>query len=150
MKSSMARSSADFDKHAKDMIFAQEVPPGVKQTAWWLYQHERNKVKATPYNDEKVLASVLAWMDEQRLFIETLKMGPTDEQRRRLQMLAEGMSQKQIAHALGQNVGTTRAYFTRLRARLGMDTLYQLMATAVERGWVKLKSKNDDRPRRRE
>jgi len=136
------------EKQAKETIFTQPVPAGVKQSAWWLYQHEMGKIQPTPYTTEKVLTDVLLWMDEQRLLIETLKMTPTQEQRRMLQMLAEGMSQKQIAHALGANARTTRVLFMRMRDRLGMHTLYQLMATAVEKGWVKLQSNKNERPRR--
>lgn len=145
IKHNMARSSADFDKYAKDLIFAQPAPAAVKQSAWMLYQHEMAKTKPTPYNNEKALTNVLLWMDEQRLLMELLKKSPTDEQRRMLQMLADGMSQKQVAHALGENVRTTRVQFMRMRNRLGMDSLYQLMAIAVEKGWVKFKKK-DKRP----
>jgi len=87
-------------------------------------------------------------MYEQILLIESQKLQPNDIQRRMLQMLAEGLSEKQIAFELGMNVGTARVIFLRLRTRLGMQSMYQLMAHSVHRGWVKLKTNKDERPRK--
>lgn len=62
-----------------------------------------------------------------------------------LQLLANGLSEKQIAHKLGKNVSTTRVQIMRMRTRLGMNTLYQLVAVAVEEGWIQISSA-DPRP----
>ena len=144
----MAKTT-DPEKNAKDKIFAQSLPSRIKETAWWLYQHELGRIDPAtgrPYSSRKALSNTLMWMDEQKLLLEVLKIRPNEMQRRMLQMLAEGMSQKQIAHALGKNVQTTRVHFARLRTRLGAETLYQLMATAVEKGWVKPKPYKEEKP----
>jgi DNA-binding CsgD family transcriptional regulator len=138
------------DKHAKDMIFQQPMPLRIRQSAWWLYQHELSRidpVTGQTYISGKALSNALKWMEEQSLLLEILKQRPNEIQRRMLQMLAEGMSEKQIAHALGKNVRTTRVHFSRLRTRLGMETLYQLMAHSVEEGWVRLTKKDKKAPK---
>jgi DNA-binding CsgD family transcriptional regulator len=142
------RSPEEFDQHAFGMIAAQPVPPGVKRTACWLYQHEMSRIRQrTPYSDEQVLTNVLFWIDEQRLLIQESNKIPAPENRRQLQMLVDGMTQKEIALALGEHPRATRARFNRLKNRLGFGTLYELVATAVKRGWVRPK---DNRPRQRD
>ncbi len=132
-----------IDKQAKGTIYDQPLPLRVRETAWWLYQYELRRIDPAtkkPYAPHKALEHTLKWMYEQLLLIESQKLRPNDKQRRMLQMLAEGMSEKQIAHALGMSASTARATFLRLRTRLGMQSMYQLMAHAVQRKWVELQS----------
>ena len=146
----MTRASVT-DNNARETIFDQPLPLPVRQSAWWLYQHELRRIDPAtrqPYPPHQVLENTLKWMYEQILLIESQKLQPNDIQRRMLQMLAEGLSEKQIAFELGMNVGTARVIFLRLRTRLGMQSMYQLMAHSVHRGWVKLKTNKDERPRK--
>ena len=136
------------DNQAKDTIMDQPLPLRVRDTAWWLYQYELRRIDPStkkPYAPHKALEHTLKWMYEQLLLIESQKLRPNDKQRRMLQMLAEGMSEKQIAFELGMNPQTARGTFLRLRTRLGMASLYQLMAHSVQKGWVRITSNKDER-----
>jgi len=139
------------DPNAKDTIFAQPLPLQVRQSAWWLYQYELRRIDPAtkkPYPPQQALEHTLKWMYEQLLLIESQKLQPNDIQRRMLQMLAEGLSEKQIAFKLEMNPGTARVIFLRLRTRLGMQSMYQLVAHSVHRGWVQLKSDKKERSRK--
>lgn len=133
------------DKQAKDTIFGQPLPLPVRQSAWWLYQHELSQIDPVP--PPQALENTLKWMVEQLLLIESRKLQPNNIQRRMLQMLVEGLSEKQIAFELGMNLATARWIFLRLRTRLGLQSTYQLVAHSVHRGWVRLTSDRNERPR---
>ncbi len=125
----------------RDVIFAQLVPLGVRRSAWLLYQHEIDRIDPATgknYRPRKALRNVLAWIDEQRLLLELIKQRPTPTQLRLLQMMVDGMTQKEIAFVLGKNVATTKLHFSHLRERLGVGTLYQAIAIATKRGWVRV------------
>ena len=63
---------------------------------------------------------------------------PTPTQRLYLQLLADGLSQKQMACKLGKSMGTIKLSFRKVRDRLGLQSNYQVIALAVSRGWVKV------------
>lgn len=106
----------------------------VRRTAWWLFEYELRR----GHPPEAALDHVLKWMAEQLDMLERVKREPTQLQRHLLQMLADGKSQKQIALELGIRVGSVRVRFARLRKRVGADSLFQVMAIAAKKRWVKV------------
>ena len=96
----MKPATSATSNYPKDIIFARQLPLGVRRSAWWLYLHELNRIDIATgkaYTPRKALQNVLAWMDEQQVLLERVKQSPTQMQLRLIQMLADGKSQKQIA-----------------------------------------------------
>jgi DNA-binding CsgD family transcriptional regulator len=129
---------------AKETIFEQtSLLTAIRRTAWWLFCHELSRKDPetgklyTPY---KALDNALKWMGEQSEMLERVKQEPTQMQRRLLQMLAEGKSGKQIALEIGIHEQTLRTHFSRMRSRIGVETMYQLIAVGVKKGWVRVPS----------
>lgn len=121
---------------SKEAIFSQQsLLMAIRRTAWWLFIHEMEN----GYTHYEALDNVLLWMAEQSEMLERVKREPTQMQRRMLQMLADGKSGKQIARELGKNEQTLRGHFRRVRTRLGVDTMYQVMAISVKKGWITVK-----------
>lgn len=61
---------------------------------------------------------------------------PTRLQLRILQMLVDGMTQKEIAFKLDRNHRTIRTHFHRLKHRLNAVSLFQVIALSTARGWI--------------
>lgn len=53
-----------------------------------------------------------------------------------VQLAANGLSDKEIAHGLGINMCTVRTYWERLRKRLGTTNRTQSVAVAISMGWI--------------
>lgn len=135
MKGTALRQSSPLIDVARQTIFEQRsLLMSIRRSAWWLYRHEVER----GYSPYDALDNVLKWMAEQAEMLERVKREPTQMQRRMLQMLADGYTQKQIAMELGKNVQTMKQHFYKARERLGVETMYQLMAVAVRKGWVKV------------
>jgi DNA-binding NarL/FixJ family response regulator len=64
------------------------------------------------------------------------ELPPTPWQLTILQLLVDGLSQKEAAVTLGIRHATIRAQLKDLRDRWEFHTLEQAVATAVKRGWV--------------
>lgn len=132
---------------AKQTIFEQKgLLLCIRRTAWWLFQYELTRTDPAtgkPYTPWKALDNVLKWMGEQSEMLERVKREPTQMQRRLLQMLADGKSQKQIALELGIDARNVRSRFYKLRSRLEVDTLFQAIAVATKKGWVRWNEKNN-------
>ena len=61
---------------------------------------------------------------------------PTHLQLRMLQMLVDGMTQKEIALKLGRNHRTVRLHFQRLKHKMNAVSLFQVVAFSTARGWI--------------
>ena len=55
-----------------------------------------------------------------------------------LQLLAQGMSNREIADALFVSDRTVQAHLTRIFAKLGVSSRLEAVLTAVRRGWLTL------------
>src|SRR5512139_3027236 len=112
---------------AMETIFAQQgLLLCIRRTAWWLFQHEMKRTDPATgrmYTPWKALDNTLKWMAEQCQMLERVKQEPTQMQRRLLQMLADGKSQKQIALELGVDARSVRVRFAKLRSRMGAESL---------------------------
>ena len=142
MKRSSIRTQSPLIDQARETIFEQKsLLLCIRRTAWRLYEHELERTDpdtGSLYTPWKALDNVLKWMAEQSEMLERVKQEPTQMQRRLLQMLADGKSGKVIAFELGIHEKTLRTHFVRLRSRLGVETLYQVMAISAKKGWVKV------------
>lgn len=135
--------SASVMTTAKNVIFEQKsLLMSIRRSAWWLFQYELRRTDPdtgqlyTPY---QALDNTLRWMAEQSEQLERVRREPTQTQKQILQMLVDGMTQKQIARELGINPRTIRVHFYKIRARFRVSTMYQVMAICVKKGWVQVK-----------
>lgn len=140
MKQLPSKQTLSFVEQAREAIFSQRgLLISIRRSAWWLFQHEMTRTDPHTgqfYTPRKALENTLNWMADQAEVLERVKQEPTQMQRRLLQMLAEGKTPKQIAYELGKNARTLRVHFSHIRSRLGVETMYQVMAVAVKKGWV--------------
>jgi DNA-binding NarL/FixJ family response regulator len=60
----------------------------------------------------------------------------TEREERVLQLLAQGMSNREIADALFISDRTVQAHLTRIFAKLGVSSRLEAVLTAVRRGWL--------------
>lgn len=127
-------------QQAKEIIYEQEgVSLGVKRSALELYRMEMEKMSMQPrkgYTERKALSGVLKWMAGQAAKEKYFRQ-LTAKELEILQLLVEGMPQKQIAMELGLSAKTVKRYFSLIRKKTRVGSTYQLVAVAVERGWVK-------------
>ncbi len=134
--------SLPFVEKAKTIIFSRrDLLMSIRRSAWWLFRHELDRVDPATgrlYTPRRALKNTLRWMDEQATFLERIKQEPTQLQKRLLQMLVDGHSQKQIALQLGISERTINTHFSRFRISVGAKTVYQALAFSVSRGWVKV------------
>ena len=125
---------------AKAIIFAQDVPRNLQRSGLLLFEHECGRTDpetGKKYTKEKALANVLDWMLESKARRErSRRMMLTPMERQVLQMLVNGLTQRQISIELKKNIRNVRRCFTRVRRRLGVGTLYQVIAISVSYGWV--------------
>jgi DNA-binding CsgD family transcriptional regulator len=142
MKRTSSRYPPTYNEEARATIFAQKsLLLCIRRTAWWLFQHELTRTDPDTdkyYTPWRALENVLKWMAEQSEMLERVKQEPTQKQKRLLQMLADGKSQKEIAVELGVNPRSLRTHFFRMRSRLGVETLFQALAVGVRKGWVRV------------
>jgi DNA-binding NarL/FixJ family response regulator len=134
-------SSTNGKAKARQTIYAQEkIPLSIKRTAWILYQHELTRVDprtCKPFIPRKALSNTLKWMAFQKERQEAGLKQLSPMQTQILEMLVhEGLSQKQIAHALQRNPDTIKHHCERIRRKVGVNSMYQVVAVAVDLGWV--------------
>jgi DNA-binding NarL/FixJ family response regulator len=125
---------------ARSTIEAQRISQRVRASAWQLYEHELDRMDphtGKPYTPRKALRNVMLWIEGQRKQQEKAKCSPTPRQRLVLQMMVSGMKQNQIAERLGISVRTLKYHFSSMKSRLGVETLYQVVAISVQEGWIK-------------
>jgi DNA-binding CsgD family transcriptional regulator len=126
---------------ARETIYSQKgLLMGIRRSAWLLFEIQLKRTDPdtgelyTPY---KALDNTLKWMAEQAEMLERVRHEPTQMQRRLLQMLVDGKTQKEISYELGINSRTIRTTLSRLRSRIGASTMYQVVAVATKKGWVR-------------
>jgi DNA-binding NarL/FixJ family response regulator len=111
-----------------------------------LYQHEMEKTRPrNAYATEQVLCNVLLWMDEQRMLLHILEMRPTPLQQKLLQRLVDGKSPKQIALELNKHPQTIFWHLHKTQERVGTDNLYQTIALAIQRRWIRTPRPKQDK-----
>ena len=123
-------------KQARQIIFSQEmVPLSIKRTAWFLYQHELKR--AQPRTAGNALSNTLRWMRLMKLRQEAGLLEITPMQKKIIELLVyEGLTQKQIALRLERDPDTIKHHCERIRKKVGVDSMYQVVAVAVDLGWV--------------
>ena len=125
---------------ARQTIFAQLAPLSVKRSAWVLYQHELTKIDPRtrkPFTQRKAMTNVLKWMALQKKRQELGLRQLSPMQKKIIEMLVmEGLTQKQIAFRLHRNSDTIKHHCERIRKKVGVDSMYQVVAVAVDLGWV--------------
>lgn len=130
---------------AREVIYSQKgLLMGIRRSGWYLFEVQLKRTDPetrdfyTPY---KALDNTLKWMAEQAEMLERVKREPTQMQRRLLQMLVDGKTQKEIAYEMGIDARNIRRNLSSIRNRLEVDTMYQVIAVATKKGWVKWRRK---------
>lgn len=81
-------------------------------------------------------------LQQERLILDLMEMQAmldqecTEEEKKIISMLADGLSLVQIAQMIGKSVQGTKNVTMRLRDRLGADTSAQLVGMAMRRGII--------------
>jgi len=123
---------------AQKIIYAQEVSQAIKRSALVLYQHEleRTDLRTSKlFTPARALCNTLKWIEQQKEKRHMKRLTPT--QRQIIILLAvEGLNQKQIAYRLKRDRGTIKMHFAQIRRQLGVVSMYQAVAVAVQRGWI--------------
>lgn len=123
---------------ARQTIFSQDgIPPAVKRTAWLLFRHELTRTNPDTdrlYTPKRALKNVLGWMEEQKMNLEMSRLSPREL--KIVGMVVKGLTQKQIALELKCSRGTVKEHLQRARRKIGANSIYQVVAVAVEYGWV--------------
>lgn len=127
-------------QQARQIIESQEnVPLGVKRSACFLFEHEMKKSHhPTP---RQALHNVLRWMDEQRRQNMIIHLTPAEL--RIVMLLVEGLTLKQISLEIGTSFRSVKRHMQNVRRKTGTVSMYQVIAVAVDRGWVRAPRVND-------
>lgn len=124
---------------AKRKIFEElEAPLSVKRSAWRLYIHELQKTEnGRPVSPRRALSRVQDWVSLQveRQRIASFRLSPIQKRILYL-MVVEGFTQGQAAIELDRSHETIKRYCINLRKQLGVVSFYQVIAIAVEMGWI--------------
>ena len=131
---------------ARQIIFSQTMSLSIKRSAWVLFRHELTRVDPKTgrlFTRRKALASVLKWAGAQksRLDAELKQLSPMQIKIVEL-LVMEGLTQKQIALRLKRDPNTIKHHCERIRKKVGVESLYQVVAVAVDQGWVTAPSAN--------
>lgn len=133
--------SSKILQEAKSTIYAQEeMPLSIKRSAWDLFQHELeniNPATSKVFTARKALSNTLKWMAQQknRQVAALRKLTPTQKKILRL-LVEKGLTQKHIALQLQRRQRTIRHHMSQMKIKVGLESLYQVVAVAVELGWV--------------
>jgi DNA-binding NarL/FixJ family response regulator len=132
--------SSKILREARSTIYAQEIPLSIKHSAWVLFQHELNKLNpatAKPFTIKRALSNTLEWMEHQKERRQTALKTLTPMQKKIVRMLVEeGLTQKQISLNLHKGSTTIKHHLRQIRMKVGVASMYQVVAVAVELGWV--------------
>lgn len=118
---------------AKKVIFEQEIPLPIKKSGWRLFRLETEKGSSP----KKALDNILAWMliQSEKEAREKIKVS-TIQKKLLYLIIVEGFTRSQAALHLDRSPETVKQYCITLRKQLGVDSFYQVVAIAIERGWV--------------
>ncbi len=125
-------------EHARRLINDQAAPTSVRRSAWLLYLHELDRINMLtkkPYTHRQALSNTLRWISQQKAKLRMKRLTPLQRQIVHL-MAVEGLSQKQIAERISRSPRTIEVRCKQIRMRLGLSSMYQVVALAVQRGWV--------------
>ena len=132
---------------ARLIIYEQEAPLSLKRSAFVLYQHEIERVDpdtSKKFTSQKALSNVIKWMTWQKARHDEAIQALTPTQKKLLYLLVvEGLTQKQMALILDRDFETIRHHFKMIKRRMGVSSLYQVVAVAVERGWINAPKMDD-------
>ena len=109
----------------------------IKRSAFVLFRHElsrNNPHTSRPFTPHQALLNVLKWMTGQKAMQNFRQLTP--KERELICFLVEGLTQKQMALELGCDPVTIKRHFSQIRRKVGAISTYQVVAVAVERGWV--------------
>ena len=135
----MTTKSSVSLEDAKARIISQDVPRNLRRSAVLLFEHECQSIDPDTgkrYSKAKALSNVLKWMYDCKMKQDRISHMPTPIQLRRLQMLIDGMSHKQIAVTDQITLDGIKQNFKRMRRRLKVKTIYQAIAISVSYGWL--------------
>ena len=123
---------------ARQTIHAQETPRSIKHSAWYLFRHQLADIDPlTSVEIKQALAHTLAWMQEQKARQEAALKRLTPMQNKILHLLVEeGLTQKQMALRLNRKRSVIQHHYAQIRLKMGVPSMYQAVAVAVESGWV--------------
>lgn len=127
-------------KEAKATIYEQEMPLSIKRSAWELFQHElqnTNPATSKIFTPRKALSNTLKWMTQQKKRQVAALKKLTPMQKKILRMLVEeGLTQKQMTLRLQRSPTAIKHHMSQMKIKVGLGSLYQVVAVAVELGWV--------------
>jgi DNA-binding NarL/FixJ family response regulator len=125
---------------AKQIIFSQDVPLLIKRSAWVLFQHELEKTNpatSKAFTQAKALLNTLNWITQQKKRQDDGLKNLTPTEKKIIQLLVvQGLTQKEIALQLEREYITVKRHLANIRRKVGVASMYQVVAVAVERGWV--------------
>jgi len=123
---------------ARKRIYEQQVSLSVRRAAWMLFEHELGRINPStskPFTVSRALTNVLRWMAGQKAKQDFKQLSP--RQREVVALMVEGFSQKQMALEMGCGHRTIKRYLWEIRRKIKVISNYQVVAIAVDRGWVK-------------
>lgn len=127
-------------ERARETIYTQDALLSVKRSAWALYQYEMKRINPRTqrrFTRRQALANILRWMSIQknRGKMSTVQLSPT--QKRIVGLIAsEGLTRKQVASRLNMSENTLKTHLNRIKHSIGVSSLHQVVAIAVEYGWA--------------
>ena len=116
----------------------EDVSLGIRQSAWILFQHEISRIDpetGRPYTARRALNNVLRWMAGQRARDLAVRLTPAEL--RIMKLLVEGLTLKQVALEVGVSQRSVTRHMKNVRRKTGTVSMYQVIAVAVDRGWVR-------------
>jgi RNA polymerase sigma factor (sigma-70 family) len=125
---------------AKQKIYDQDVPLTIKRSAWRLFEHELQRINpatSKPFSQQRALSNTLKWMVQQKERLDTAYKELSPTQKKIIDLLVlKGFTQKQMCLELGVTRDTVKHHYMRIKKKVGVTSMYQVVAVAVERGWV--------------
>lgn len=125
---------------ARQIIYSQTMSLSIKRSAWILFRHELTRLDpktGRTFTRRKALVNVLKWACSQKSRQDAGLKQLSPMQMKIVEMLVmEGLTQKQIALRLKRDLSTIKHHCERIRKKVGVDSMYQAVAVAVDQGWV--------------
>lgn len=127
-------------QQAKQTIYTQEMPLAVKHSAWFLFNHQLSSINpktSKQFSEARALSNTLKWIRDlkERRDDALLELSPMQKTILRL-MVVEGLTQKEIELRLQRRQVTIKRHCAQIKRKLGVVSMYQAVALAVELGLV--------------